>query len=251
MIDLHCHLLPGADDGASDLAESLAMCRQAAADGCTAMIATPHLRHEHWWNEDRNFLEKLWRQLRKAVAGILDIHLGGEIAIHSQSVEELDTLPGGALLPLAGSRYLLLEFDRHGLGPPPLDLIHELQVTGWRPIIAHPERIRWLATQPTLLREIVAAGASLQLTAMSLTGRLGKAMQDLCFDLLDAGLVDFVASDAHDTRIRPPGLSEARDLIHQRLGTAAAQQILVDNPSAVLLDRPLKHGNSWPKAVDL
>jgi protein-tyrosine phosphatase len=76
-------------------------------------------------------------------------------------------------------------------------------------------------------------------------------MQGLCFDLLDAGLVDFVASDAHDTRLRPPGLSEARDLIHQRLGTAAAQQILVDNPSAVLLDRPLKHGNSWPKAVDL
>ena len=240
MIDIHSHLLPGIDDGADSLDEALAMCRIAAQEGCRAMIATPHLRHQYWWNDDRQAIESLHRTLRQAAKDILDVHLGGEIAIHSESCGELEALPHGQLLTLAGSRYVLLEFDRHGLGPDPVDLVHELRVNGFFPIIAHPERVAWLASQDVLLRELVRSGAHLQLTGMSLTGHLGRRLQDLCLEWIEQDLVDFVASDAHQPTIRPPGLALARDMLTRIGGSEMADRILVQNPQAVLDDRPIE-----------
>ena len=239
MIDLHCHLLPGVDDGAADLRESLAMCRMAAQDGCTAMVATPHLRHEQWWNTDRQRLEELWLRLRDAARDDLTVFLGGEIAVNSQSCQELEMLPGGDLLPLAGSRYLLLEFHPKGMGPDPEDLIHEVTVEGWRPIIAHPERIAWLARDLGYLRALVDQGAAAQLTAMSVTGDMGRVAYDAATRMLDAGLVHFIASDAHDVRIRRPGLGKAYQRISETRGEALARQLFIVNPTAVVENRPL------------
>ena len=239
MIDIHCHLLPGVDDGAVDLGESLAMCRMAAQDGCTAMVATPHLRHEQWWNPDRRRLEELWRHLRDAAGDDPEVFLGGEIAVNSQSLRELELLPEGDLLPLAGSRYLLLEFHPRGLGPDPEDLIHELVVEGWYPIIAHPERIPWLASDLGYLAALLGQGAVTQLTAMSVTGDMGRLLHDAATRMLDAGMVHFIASDAHDARIRHPGLAKAYRLISETRGEAIARQLFVVNPMSVLENRPL------------
>lgn len=239
MIDIHCHLLPGLDDGAPDLEQSIAMCRAAAEDGCTAMIATPHLRHQYWWNDDRTGIENLYRRVRREVGEIVDLRLGGEIAVHSESCSELYALPAGNLLTLAGSRYLLLEFDHHGPGPDPLELIHELRIAGWFPILAHPERIAWLAGQTSLVRQLVEDGAHLQITAMSLTGELGRRLQDLTVSWIESGLVDFVASDAHRIDIRPPGLSPARQTLTRLWGEETARRLLFEHPLCILEDRPL------------
>ena len=239
MIDIHCHLLPGIDDGAPTLEEALAMCQLAAADGCTTMIATPHLRHQYWWNDDREAIEDLHRKTRTAVSGAIDLRLGGEIAVHSESCSELDELPNGALLTLAGSRYVLLEFERRGLTLDPFELIHELQIAGFVPIIAHPERIVWMAERPALLREMAEEGALLQLTGLSVTGQLGRQLQNLSLDWLAKGWVDFIASDAHRLEVRPPGLSEAYRTVQQHWGEQAAERIFVENPQAILDDRPL------------
>ena len=238
MIDLHSHVLPGIDDGADDLEQSLRMCQMAAADGCQALMATPHLRHEMFWNDDRARIEQLFADL-VAAGPELELHLGGEIAVNTESLAEIDALPGGGLLSLAGSRHLLLELSFRGFGPDPLDVVHELVIADWRPMIAHPERVSWLAEDPDLAYALVNAGATFQLTAMSLTGALGPRVQQRSHALLDLGLVHVVASDAHDPSIRVPGLRQAFDHVLERSGEATARLLFVDNPAAVLADQPL------------
>ncbi len=239
MIDLHSHILPAVDDGAEDLDVAVAMCRLAAEDGCTAIVATPHLRHELWSNENREHLEGLWRQVRDLASGFIDVFLGGEIAVNSESYGEMCRLPEGDLLPLAGSRYLLLEFHPRGIGPDPEELIHELQVEGWCPVIAHPERIPWLASDPGYLGALLDQGALAQITAMSVTGEAGRFAFDAASRMLAADMVHFIASDAHGTSRRPPGLSRAYRRLVETMGEPTACRLLVTNPRAVVENRPL------------
>ena len=239
MIDLHCHVIPGVDDGARDLGEAVAMCRMAIADGCTTVFATPHLRHPSWWNGDRGDLERRLAALRMRVGSSLELHAGGEIRADADLLGEVDRLPAGSLLPLGGSRYLLLELDRTGLGPDPAPVIHELCVSGWRPILAHPEHFPWLMQDASLLAQLADAGALFQITAMSLLGGFGARPERWCRALIDEGLAHFVASDAHDTLRRPPGLAAARAHIASHWGEEAARQLTVDNPRAVVENRPL------------
>lgn len=240
MIDLHCHILPGIDDGARSFEESVLMCRLAADDGCTGMVATPHQRRGEWWNADREHLAALADELQDKVAPVLRVYLGGEVHVDSELLAEVEKLPdGGGILPLAGSRYLLIEFDSVGTPREAISLVHELVVAGWRPIVAHPEFIPWLAADPGLVARLVELGATTQVTAMSITGDFGRRPQTDCLALLDAGLVHFVASDSHGIRRRPPGLRRAAYLISERLGEETAQRLTADNPRAVVENRPL------------
>lgn len=240
MIDLHCHILPGVDDGPRTLEEAVAMCRMAAADGCEAMIATPHQRRGEWWNADRPALAALADELQSAVGAGFRVLLGGEVHVDAGLLAEVEKLPdGGGILPLAGSRYLLIEFGSFGTAAEASHLIHELIVAGWRPIVAHPEFIPWLATDPELVARLVSQGALTQVTAMSLTGDFGRRPQADSFALLEAGLVHFVASDSHGTRRRPPGLKRAYYIVAGRWGEKLARRLVADNPRAVLADRPL------------
>lgn len=240
MIDLHCHILPGVDDGARSFAEAVAMCRLAADDGCEAMVATPHQRRGEWWNADRGQLAALADQLQDEVGPGFRVHLGGEIHVDSGLLDEIEKLPaGGGVLPLAGSRYLLIEFDSAGTETEAVHLIHELVVAGWRPIVAHPEFIPWLAADLERVARLVALGAATQVTAMSVTGDFGRRPQSDTWALLDAGLVHFLASDSHNTRRRPPGLRRAYDLIAGRWGERTARRLAAENPRAVVGNRPL------------
>lgn len=239
MVDIHCHLLPGIDDGAADLEDSAAMCELLLADGCTAVIATPHQRHDLWPNHDLEMLEGLRLSVAERAPQGLDVRLGAEIRSDSELPAELES--GHGLQPLAGGHHLLIEFDRREPLPQPgaAGLVHELVVMGWRPIIAHPELIPWLAEDPAATAELVARGARIQVTAMSVTGEFGRWAQERCRVLLNAGLVHFVASDAHSPRQRPPGLSRARHVLADRHGEEVAELLTRTNPLAVLLDQPV------------
>lgn len=240
MIDLHTHVLPGVDDGAEDLDEAVAMCALAADDGCEALVATPHQRHPHWANQDLVRLERLHAELRRAVAGRIAVHLGAEVRVDDEALADIvpkETAP--RVLALAGSHYLLLELERMRSPREPLELVHELVVAGWRPILAHPEMFPWLLQDGPLLDDLRARGAAFQITAMSLTGEFGRPPQEACFRLLEAGLVDFVASDCHSTSWRPPGRRRARRALAARWGEDVAERLTRRNPQAVLEDRPL------------
>lgn len=239
MIDLHCHILPGIDDGAGDLEEAIAICRLAAADGCKAMIATPHQRRGLWWNCDAARLDRLHRELQQGVGPGLRLLLGGEIHVDSPRVlDELERLTESGLQPLAGSRYLLLEFNPAFPPAEAGELVHELVVAGWFPVLAHPEFIPWMA-DPDALARLLELGALAQVTAMSLTGDFGRRPQSVTRRLLKAGQVHFVASDAHGTTRRPPGLRRAYSALAKEWGSGLARRLLIDNPQAVIENRPL------------
>ena len=250
MIDIHCHLLPGIDDGAPTLDDTRRMVAMAAADGCTAMIATPHQRHPEWENNDPASLRRKLARVREAVVPATksdppepappELHLGAEIRIDPGLLDDLESSDHGGLVSLAGSRYLLLEFDR-SLRPPvdPPDLIHELRVAGWLPILAHPEFVPWLVEDLGRVAELVDRGAYFQLTAASLLGVAGRGPASVCRELLDADLVHFVASDAHGVTRRPPGLARAYEHIAARWSVERADRLLRANPAAVLADLPL------------
>ncbi len=241
MIDLHTHFLPGIDDGAENFAEAVAMCRQAVIDGCTGLVATPHQRRGSWWNDDLELLDTLRERIEREVGREIALFPGGEIHVDRRFLDEFMAAPGEGcgVLPLARSRWLLLELDVDALPRDTYELIHELSVSGWRPILAHPELIPWLADEPDLVARLVGLGAAVQVTAMSLTGEFGRRAQADVHRLLDVGLVHFVASDAHGTARRPPGLSRARRLVEARYGDEIAEQIFDLNPKAVVADRPL------------
>lgn len=239
MIDIHTHVLPGIDDGAADLEESRTMCRLAAEGGCEAVIATPHQRSPSWENTDPDRLEALRREVERAVGRRPAVHPGGEIRIDSQLLDDLERLPGSGLLPLAGSRYLLLEFPRRLPAPDPPALTHELTVAGWRPVYAHPEMIPFLASDLELMARLVDEGALFQVTAMSVTGDAGPRAQAVCERMLERGLVHFVASDSHGVDWRPPDLHHARRRIADRWGEDVAERLTDGNPRRVLEDRPL------------
>ena len=242
MIDLHCHILPGIDDGPQSLDQAVEMCRLAAAAGCEALVATPHQRKSDWWNCDRAALAALRRRLQEAVGPAPRILAGGEIRVDSRLLAEMLAMgkdDAHGPLPLAGSRYLLLEFGSDAGVTEAADLVHELSVAGWRPVLAHPEFIHWMARDPAGVAHLVSLGALAQVTAMSLTGDFGRRAQGDASRLIEMGLVHFVASDAHDVARRPPGLRRAWDAIAARWGEEAARELLVDNPRAVVADRPL------------
>lgn len=235
MIDLHIHLLPGIDDGAGNWEESVAMCRMAVDDGCEALVATPHQRR-FWPNEDPQKLTGLLAELAERSDGVPTLYLGGEIHIDSELLDELahDDLAG--LCPLAGTHWLLLEFDQLPPALGPESIIHEVVLEGWKPIIAHPEFIPFLANDLDLLAQLVRLGARGQVTAMSVTGDFGRPAQELALSMIQRRLVHFIASDAHTPDWRPPGLAAARDEIDRRWGARVATRLTSENPHSVIED---------------
>ena len=239
MIDLHTHVLPGIDDGASDLDQAVAICRAAAHDGCNVLVATPHQRHPAWWNSDEQHLDRLRRRLQAELGTHPRILLGAEVHADSQLLDAVLDATGPAPSRLAGTRYLLLELSRDGIGPDPEMLVHELSVAGIVPVLAHPEHIPWLRRDPQQIERLVDLGALLQVTASSVLGRHGRAVQSSAHDLLDQGLVHVLASDCHGLRSRPPGLARARDFVAEHWGSNVAEALTNHNPRAIVEDRQL------------
>lgn len=243
MIDLHCHLLPGLDDGARDLDEALAMARAMAQEGVRVVAATPHV-HPRYRTPVAE-MERALAELRQALAAAgveLDVRPGGEIAL-----DELRGLPAGerARFGLGGNpRLLLLEFPLHGW---PLELestVRELAREGVRCVLAHPERNPDVQEDPARLERLVELGAVPQLTAAALDGRMGKRQSTCAFALLERKLAFLVASDAHTPGVRAAGLSAARRAVHD---DALARWLTEAVPNALLAGEPLPERPPAPR----
>ncbi len=239
MIDIHTHILPSIDDGAVDLETAVEMCRRAAQDGCTTLVATPHQRHPLWWN-DLSDLEDRLTLLREAIDGAIELALGAEVHAHAGLLAEIDSLDVGTLRTLAGSRYLLLEFPHDGIGPEPEGILHELAIAGFVPVLAHLELLPWLALDLDRVERLLELGALVQITGASLLGDFGRGPSETAWRLMQRDLVHFVASDCHDLERRPPGLGETRRLIESQWGADRATSLLEKNPRLVLSNQPLE-----------
>jgi protein-tyrosine phosphatase len=229
LIDIHCHILAGMDDGPQRLEVSLSMAALAAEDGIKAIIATPHtdgIRVNRPSVEDavRNLQDELIR-LRIP----LKIAAGFEIPY-----ELADELAGSHTL--AASNYVLLELPHYYVPADALQTVSRLLGRGLIPVIAHPERNSGIMVQPDRLAELVDAGALTQVTASSITGDLGPDTRRCAFHLLGAGLVHFIATDSHSPTFRVPRLKKARALAAKLVGPEQADALVSGNPAKILHD---------------
>lgn len=237
MIDLHCHMLPGIDDGARDLATSLEMARMAVADGVSVVACTPHILpglYDNAGPQIRRATQHLQQALQQEgiplhLATGADVHMVPDLAAGLQS---------GRLLSLADSRYVLVEPPHH-VAPVRLeDFFFNLLVAGYVPVLTHPERLSWIEVQYPAIQRMVRGGVWMQITAGSLAGNFGRTALKWANRMLDEGCVHILASDAHDTKVRTPVLSKGRDLAASRVGAEEGQHLVVTRPLAILKNEP-------------
>jgi protein-tyrosine phosphatase len=237
MIDLHSHILPGLDDGAKTIEDSLAMAEDAIADGITHVVATPHASSDYPYDFPR--VRSLLKELSDKVDGRLTLASGCDLHLNHENLLALRKNPRPFCINQKD--YLLVEFNDFSI-PASLDqALHEMSLAELRPIITHPERNGILRTHPERLRRWIAQGCYVQVTAGSLSGVFGPGPQQHAWSWLASGLVHFVSSDAHNTARRPLKLKFAYDAIAAQLGAAPAQALLVDNPRAAFEGRPLPY----------
>ena len=235
MIDLHCHLLPGLDDGPKDMAQSLAIARLAVDDGIERAVVTPHILPGRWDNE-KAIIEDTAAQFRKALldAGIpLEIHCAAEVRVSDLIFPLLEK----EKIPFLGrdGEYdvMLIEFPANYIIPGTESLVGWLVKNGIRPVIAHPERNREMAGQPDKLRRFLDMGCLAQLTAASIVGRFGSNTQTVSEYFISENMIDLVASDTHNTSTRAPRMTEARRRVTDLVGATKAAELFDERPAAI------------------
>ena len=239
MIDLHCHILPGLDDGAESLAEAVAMARVAAAEGIRTIVATPHLFRGNIGLDDltavRQKKEELVRALRTAGLS-LDILTGVEVRFSHKLIEEIKR--NKHRLVLTNSSYMFIEFPFDYVYSGIKEVFFELMSEGIIPIIAHPERNSDFISHPGLLYDLVEMGCLSQANSGSYTGLYGQLVQETAMRMLRWGLIHVLATDAHNSTNRAPRFQEAlRVLSESGFGPEWARALVRDNPRAVLEDK--------------
>lgn len=235
MFDLHCHILPGLDDGAPDLSVSIEMAKAFVADEVKVAACTPHILPGLYQNSGQ--------QIREATAELqlvldrenipLKLVTGADNHITPSFVAELRS---GHLLCLADTRYVLVEPPHH-VAPPRLEeLFFSLLVAGFVPILTHPERLSWIEAHYQTVQRLAQAGVWMQVTAGSLSGAFGRRAQYWGERMLDQGMVHVIATDAHDMKRRPPNLSLGREYAAKRVGDSEAEHLVVTRPWGVLMN---------------
>jgi len=236
MIDLHCHFLPGIDDGPETLDEALDLARAAVADGITHSVMTSHLNLDLYPNDQsslRGAMDDFARHLQEA--GIaLNVSLGAEARLCPELFDMLaqDRVP--FLGTVAGYRILLLEFPHQTIPVGSARFVSQLLKLKIRPLIAHPERNKAIMANPEKVRDFTQVGCWLQITAGSVVGRFGPAAQKTAFTLIDEGWNCMLATDAHNMQNRPPLLREGRDMLTTRYGETVAHSMVIKKPSQIL-----------------
>lgn len=239
--DIHCHLLPGIDDGARNWEDTLAMARLAVDDGTTKIIATPHQLGS--WSENRGeAIRALVGECNERLVAAkipLSVCAGGEIRIEPGLIEKLVT---GELVTLGDHRrHVLLELP-HELYFPIDVLMNDLAARRISVVLAHPERNEGLLRQPDLAVDLVNGGCLMQLTAGSLCGAMGSHFEDMAVWMVTEGLVHLVATDAHSPRTRRPQLGRAYERICELVDVQTADELCSLNPQLIAAGRTVQAG---------
>lgn len=232
-VDIHTHILPGVDDGAPDLSQSLELLKFAYQQGTCAVILTPHYRGRYRKNVSPK-LKEIFRELEQAAqkeCPNLELYLGCEVGYELDVSEKI---ADGSVLTLNDTHYVLLEFQKGSFHTRIMDGVLEVLNFGYVPIIAHAERYDAFREYPQLADEVTRLGALLQLNADSILGKSGFGIKRYCHKLLKAGMVHFVATDAHDLTNRKPDLKRCYEILRKKYGQEYADMLLIRNGRTVL-----------------
>ncbi|MEH7159003.1 tyrosine-protein phosphatase [Neobacillus drentensis] len=217
MVDLHCHILPGVDDGARDLSESVKMAKKAIEQGIHTIVATPHHLNNRYENPKQSIIdrvEELNRALREEKID-LTVLPGQETRIYGEMVAGYEA---AEILPINHTQYVLIEFSSSQVPRYTEKLFFDLQTKGLVPVVVHPERNQQIIEQPEILYNLVEKGALTQVTAASICGDFGKKIKTFSLQLIEANLTHFIASDAHNTVNRTFKMRAAFDLVQNKYG---------------------------------
>ncbi|MBM9537387.1 tyrosine-protein phosphatase [Desulfobulbus alkaliphilus] len=233
-IDIHSHILPGLDDGPKNLAESTAMARCYAGAGIRTIIATPHYINGTAWAAQAHKVRETVNELNRHLAREqidLQIHTGMEIAYHPKVTEYISK---NLLLSLAGTTYYLIEPSFQGSQEHLLHSARTLLQAGKKIIIAHAERIDAFQRDPRPLLQLVERGLEIQVNMDSFLDKFDERCQQTAWQLLRAGGVHYLASDAHATKHRCPPTPADWDALENLLGVETLTNLCINNPRRLL-----------------
>jgi protein-tyrosine phosphatase len=239
MIDLHCHFLPGIDDGAKTMDDALAMAKLAIENGIHKAVVTPHITPGRYDN-DINTITEAFNQFTDALSKHnieLALAMAAEVRLDPLilSMVEKETLP--LLGELDGMKIMLLEFPHSTLPPGALETVKWLIKNDICPVIAHPERNKSVISDYKKIKPFVDAGCLLQITAASMQGTFGRAPKSIGKKILKSGWVSLIASDAHNLSTRPPEMEPGRRVVEKIVGENKSLEMIQDLPSRITSGR--------------
>ncbi len=242
VIDIHSHILPGVDDGAETIEQAVEMVRMAAENGTTDIVATPHANTEFPF--DPETVERKASELAAACGGALRIHTGCDFHLTVDNIQDALSNPGK--YTINRGRYLLVELSDRLVPTTTDEVFRRMLAAGIIPVVTHPERNRRLHRRLDRVEKWVAEGSCVQITGDSLSGRFGKTARAVATELMERGLVHFVASDAHGTRDRKPVLKAAFEQVAEAYGEDYARLLFCDNPKAAIEAAPVLAAKAEP-----
>jgi len=237
VVDIHSHILPEVDDGPKSWDVSIEMCRRAAADGITHMVATPHANERYVY--DREKFQGIAARLQEQVGNALKIGIGCDFHLSYDNIQ--DAIVNPKRYVINETRYLLVEFSNYSVPQSTSDSFYHLGAAGMTPVLTHPERNPILRENLQRVVEWAEQGCVVQVTGSALTGFWGERSQRAALWLLERQAVHVLATDAHDLEKRVPILSTARDAAEQICGEEVAHALVEGNPQAIIDNQPLPY----------
>ena len=238
MIDIHCHILPNVDDGSESLEESIAMAKIAESEGITKIVNTSHCHFDFKYkkgNELKLELEKFNQALKEENINI-EVLLGNELYYTSDLIERFNELD---FFSMNNSKYILMEFSPINFPKNIEDVIYEIKIRGYIPIIAHAERYKQVQEDVNIVLDCIKEGALIQVNASSILGKNGENVEDTSKKLLDNNMVHFVATDAHSSNRRRPLIKDSYNYILKNYGKEVSEKLFIENPTAVIENRDI------------
>ena len=239
-IDMHCHILPGLDDGARDIETALQILELVYAEGIRAMIATPHFHGGHYEASPEQISEWVIRiqDLVSERFPDLKIFSGNEIYYYDSMI---DWVGEDRVLTMAGSCYLLLEFSPLVEFKKLEQAVRNVKAGGYLPILAHIERYRCLNGHMKQIQQLIDMGAYIQINTEAILGDAGLITKQFVKKLCKNDMIDFMATDTHSLHRRRPRMKECAEYLTKHYGEAYTQKILYDNPYCIITDEYIEH----------
>ena len=233
IIDVHCHILPGVDDGAQTLEESKKMLELEYQEGVRTVFATPHFRRR-MFESSMEKIEQQYQKVKEIACGIgdgMDVFLACEYHVNMEIVEDLNSKVRPTV---AGSSYVLAEFSGNSDFSFMRERAYDLISNGYRPIFAHVERYRCLGEKIERVEELARLGAYMQVNAGSIIGEDGWKVKRFCKKMMQEDLLHFVGTDGHGMKYRVPHIAQCAQYMEKKMGQAYTKKILIENPSEII-----------------
>lgn len=238
MIDIHCHILPDIDDGSKSIEESIEMAKIAQSEGIKCIVNTSHYHPSFEFEKGQEILNRLndFKIILKKNNIELDILIGNELYYTPDLIEELDDLD---FYTMNNSRYVLIEFPPTNFPKNIDDIVYEIKLKGYTPLLAHVERYIEVQENPNLIYNCIKEGAIIQINASSVLGKKGKELKKVCEILLDNNMVHVIGTDAHSSTRRRPLIKEAYDYISEEYDENYANDLFFNNCSLIINDKEI------------